>query len=290
MKHSSGSRKIVIGVIDGPVNLSHPALQGSQISTINNTQTSICGNVSSAACMHGTFIVGILAAMRGTKAPGICPSCKLLIYPVFEESSNVVSQPQILNRLFVPNITIERLSDAIIQTTRAGARIINLSLGPHSIWNISDKLHDAYNYACKNNVIIVAATGNHGMIGSSSLLRHPWITPVAACDEHGKISPMSNYGPSIANRGFMAPGVNIVSTSSDGEYTKGSGTSVAAPFVTGTIALLWSMFPDAKATELLYSIRKLYGTIPRRTIVPPLLNAEAIWNYLKYVFSKTQMI
>jgi subtilisin family serine protease len=272
MRHSSGKSKIVIGVIDGPANLTHPAFQGSQIHTVNDNQTSICRNASSVECMHGTFILGILAAMRGTKAPGICPSCKLLIYPVFKETSN--------------DLSLEELSDAIVQTIHAGAKIINLSLGPSSLWAISHKLHDAYNYASKNNVIIVAATGNYGMIGSSTLLSHPWITPVAACDEHGMISPMSNYGPSIANRGFMAPGVGIVSTSSKGEYTQGSGSSVAAPFVTGTIALLWSLFPSANAAQILYSIRNSAKN-RRGTIIPPLLNAEELYNTLKAILHKT---
>lgn len=286
MKHSSGDRNIVIGVIDGPANLSHPAFQGSQISTVNNNQTSICRNASSMACMHGTFVLGILAAMRGTNAPAICPNCKLLIYPVLKETNNELLQARTSNRLFVPNTTLEELSDAIMQTIRAGARIINLSLGSPSLWTISDKLHDAYNYASKNNVIIVAATGNHAMIGSTALLSHHWITPVAACDGYGMLSTISNYGPSIAKRGFMAPGVDVISTSSDGEYVKGSGTSVAAPFVTGTIALLWSLFPNANAAQILYSIRNS-AKYSRGTIMPPLLNAEALYNDLKAISQGT---
>ena len=37
------------------------------------------------ACMHGTFVAGILCAMRDLSAPGICPDCKVIWYPIFSE-------------------------------------------------------------------------------------------------------------------------------------------------------------------------------------------------------------
>ena len=60
--------------------------------------------------------------------------------------------------------------------------------------------------------IIVAASGNQGNIGSISLIHNQWIIPVAACNEYGRLDPMSNFGPSIGIRGLMAPGINITST------------------------------------------------------------------------------
>jgi subtilisin family serine protease len=78
----------------------------------------------------------------------------------------------------------------------------------------------------------------------------------------------------------MAPGVNIMSSYPGGKYTHMSGTSFAAPFVTGAIALLWSIFPYATPSEI---IKAITTTIPfkRRSIIPSLLNAEAAWNKLK---------
>ena len=58
-----------------------------------------------------------------------------------------------------------------------------------------------------------------------------------------------------------------------------SGTSAAAPFVTGAIALLWSLYPQASAAEIRQAI--LRPDIPRRSITPPLLNAEASWRLLQ---------
>ena len=77
------------------------------------------------------------------------------------------------------------------------------------------RLQEAYDYARQHGTIIVAASGNQGNIGSISLINNQWIIPVAACDEYGRLDSMSNFGKSIGNRGLMAPGVNITSTSSE---------------------------------------------------------------------------
>jgi subtilisin family serine protease len=147
---------------------------------------------------------------------------------------------------------------------------------------IYPELQQAYDYACKNNVILVAAAGNQGNIGSISLINHQWLTPVVACDENGRFSPRSNYGSSIGNRGLMAPGMNITSVSSEGQYTQMSGTSVACPFVSGTVALLWSLFPKAKAAQILYAIKKAASTNTKeRSIISPLLDAEEAWTLLE---------
>ena len=171
-------------------------------------------------------------------------------------------------------------------TINAGAKIINLSLGlDTSSLTVYDGLQQAYDYALRKGVIIVIAAGNQGNMGNVSLINHQWIIPVAACDENSRLDPMSNFGPSIGRRGLLAPGVNITSTYPGGQYGHISGTSFAAPFVTGTIALLWSMFPKATAAEIIHSV--VAGTSfshhhhHRRSIIPPLLNAEAAWNRLK---------
>jgi subtilisin family serine protease len=141
-------------------------------------------------------------------------------------------------------------------------------------------LKEAYAYALRHGVILVAAAGNQGSIGYVTMLDHHWLIPVAACDNQGRIDPISNFGCSISRRGFLAPGVNITSTSPNQQYTKMSGTSVAAPFVTGTIALLWSIFPQASANEIISSL--FLNRIINRTIIPPLLNAHQAYLLLKH--------
>ncbi len=55
----------------------------------------------------------------------------------------------------------------------------------------------------------------------------------------------SNLGSSIARRGLMAPGDAVTSLGTNGQTVTSGGTSAATPFVTGAIALLWSIFPPS---------------------------------------------
>jgi subtilisin family serine protease len=283
MKVSSGHPDIRIGIVDGPVDLNHPAFQGSRIDTIEDSQKEACKNASDLACIHGTFVTGIICAKRGVSAHAICPDCQIIINPIFgKEKTNIRTENDDSSTL--PNATPEELPNAIMATINAGAKIINLSLGLDTTsLTVYDGLQQAYDYALRKGVIIVIAAGNQGNMGNVSLINHQWIIPVAACDENSRIHPMSNFGPSIGRRGLLAPGVNITSTYPGGQYGHMSGTSFAVPFVTGTIALLWSMFPKATAAEIIHSV--VAGTSSShhhpRSIIPPLLNAEAAWNRLK---------
>ena len=257
MAISTGKLDVVIGLIDGPIDFSHSAFQGANITTVKNSQYAACRSANSIACMHGTFIAGMLCARRGLTAPAICPDCKLLLYPIFAEGE----KEEGLNRkrnagLLLPSTTPKELSNAIIETVDAGAKIINISAGLSISSLVTYKeLDDAYDYAMRNGVIVVAAAGNQGNIGGYlSILSDQWVIPVAACDEHGRLDPMSNFGPSIGSRGLMAPGVNIASTSPNGGYAQMSGTSFAVPFVTGGIALLWSIFSNVAPMVIIQGV------------------------------------
>ena len=142
-------------------------------------------------------------------------------------------------------------------------------------------LQEAYDYSLQNGVIIVVAAGNQGCIGNVSLINHQWVIPVAACNENGELDPTSNYGPSIGNRGVMAPGTNIRSTFPGGQYTRMNGTSFAAAFVTATLALLWSVFPSTSATELIHCLRIGSSNGRHRSITPSLLNVETTYHLLE---------
>jgi subtilisin family serine protease len=283
MEDSSGRSDIVIGLIDGPVDLEHPAFRQSRIRTIRESQSIACRDASSIACSHGTFVAGILCAKRALSAPGICPNCEIILKPVFSEDSKNKNNKENKkdDEVFFPSTSPEELAVSITETVDAGAQIINLSLGlSTSSLTIYYRLQEAYDYALKNGVIIVVAAGNQGSIGNISLINHRWPIPVAGCNEEGRFDGTSNFGPSIGNRGVMAPGINITSTLPGGQYAQMSGTSFAAPFVTGSIALLWSMFPNATPVDIIHSITRVIS-FNRRSIIPPLLNVEAAWNKLK---------
>jgi subtilisin family serine protease len=77
----------------------------------------------------------------------------------------------------------------------------------------------------------------------------------------------------VGRRGLLAPGEGVVSLRAEGEPLTSGGTSVAAPFVTGTIALLWSIYPRASAAEVKHTVMMSASGRRRTTIVPSLLDA-----------------
>jgi subtilisin family serine protease len=125
----------------------------------------------------------------------------------------------------------------------------------------------------------VVAAGNQGTLGSSILTRHPWVVPVAACDQRGRPTTESNLGRSIGQRGVSAPGEAVTSLGADGGSLTLGGTSVAVPFVTGAIALLRSEFPSASAANVRLAITRASAD-RRASVVPPLLNASAAYDAL----------
>ena len=275
LEGTRGRPEIKIGLIDGPVVLKHPELATENILEVPGEFAGACALSSSAACKHGTFVAGMLLAKRGSAAPAICPGCSLLVRPIFRETSSTNGQ--------MPNATPEQLASAIAETVDAGAQILNLSASlVQPLAKGEGALRSALDYAAQRAVIVVAAAGNQGLVGSSVITRHPWVIPVAGCDLKGRPISQSNLGNSIGMRGVLSPGDNVTSLGSAGQLVTFSGTSVAAPFVTGTVALLWSEFPTASAAELLLAVR---GTRrPSRTaIVPPLLDA---WSAHQFMLSR----
>jgi subtilisin family serine protease len=273
MERTSGRREIVIGLLDGPVAMTHPDLVSANLRELPGKQAGTSAQASSAAYLHGTFVAGILCAQRGSAAPAICPSCTLLVRPIFLETTSTSGQ--------MPSATPEALAAAMIETIEAGARVLNLSVALAQPSTRGERVvEEALDYAVSRGVIPVAAAGNQGTLGSTAITRHPWVLPVVACDRQGRPMRASNLGSSLARRGLMAPGEAITSLGANGPPLTFGGTSAATPFVTGAIALLWSEFPAAIATDIRYAVTQ--ASAPRRpTVVPPLLNAWGAYNMLK---------
>jgi subtilisin family serine protease len=269
MGRTVGRREIVIGLVDGPIATNHPDLASDAICEIPGRISGSCTKTNTTACLHGTFVAGILCAKRGSIAPALCPNCTLLTYPIFAETASGSIQ--------VASATPEDLTTAIFACVEAGACILNLSL---ALTQCSSKgqrgLGDALDHAARRGVIVVAAAGNQGTVGSTAITRHPWVIPVVACDLKGRPIRESNLGRSIGRGGLRAPGDGITSLGARGEPVTLGGTSVAAPFVTGAIALVWSEFPTATAAEVKAAVTQSF--IRRRaTVTPPLLDAWAAY-------------
>ncbi len=161
MERTSGIPEIKIGLVDGPVVTQHNDLASEHFREIPGNNAASCTQANSTACGHGTFIAGILSAQRDSPAPAICPNCTLLIRPIFAETTS--------GREHMPSATPQELAAAILECLNAGARVINLSLalaqpstkGEHA-------LEEVLNLALRRGVLIVAAAGNQGTLGSSA--------------------------------------------------------------------------------------------------------------------------
>ncbi len=143
-----------------------------------------------------------------------------------------------------------------------GAKILNNSWGGYGY---SRALYEAIDRARAAGVLFVAAAGNEEnnndvfpMYPASYPLEN--IVSVAAIDRRDRLADFSNYGLKTVHLG--APGVEIYSSTadSDSSYDLWDGTSMAAPHVSGTAALILSRYPSADLEEL--RARIILGTVP----------------------------
>ena len=190
---------------------------------------------------HGSFVAGIIGAAgsNGLGISGIAPEAVLL--PV-----------KILDCL--GGGTAADAAQAILYAGRMGARVANISFGADGeSQTLTNAIREAYN---KYAMVIVAATGNEGIDRVSFPARLPEAFAVASSGTPGNAnerSPFSDWGREVA---FAAPGQNIVSTVPlrfcnngwfcvEGQpYAIASGTSFAAPIVSGLAALIVSRHPN----------------------------------------------
>jgi subtilisin family serine protease len=273
MDRTSGRPEVKIALIDGPVVMSHPELANQYVRAIPENGSIACTQANSTACMHGTFVAGILFAKRGSVAPAICPGCTVLVRPIFAETTAESGA--------TPSATPEELTQAILDCIEMGARVLNVSasLSQPSL-NSARALEAALDQAARRGVLVIVAAGNQGALGTTAITRHPWVIPVVAYDLHGRPMNHSNLGHSIGRLGLGAPGDEITSLGADGRTVTWSGTSAATPFVSGAIALLWSEFPTATAAQVKFTVTQGHG--PRRTtVIPPLLDAWAAYQRMR---------
>jgi subtilisin family serine protease len=189
----------------------------------------------------------------------------LLVRPVFTESEAKLEA--------MPAAEPDDLALAIVQTVQAGARIVNLSVGiPSTSSHVNSDLNRALDFAARHGALVIAAAGNQSFVGTTEITQHSWVIPVVSCDLNGRLTQESNLSASTGRRGLIAPGRGLSVRSSDGCLVPLQGTSIATPFVSGTAALLMSLYPDVPVACVRHAL--LVGVMARRrSIVPPLLNA-----------------
>jgi subtilisin family serine protease len=195
---------------------------------------------------HGTHVAGIIVA-KGLKMPqGVAPLCRIL-------AVRTLAAMRDGDQLVGAGIT-DNINTAIKWAVDAGADVINASLGiRHTDGGLPHQ--EVIAYALSRGVTVVAASGNDGLPEKYYPGALPGVIAVGAGDPRGEVASFSSYGAEVS---LIAPGTTIISTDTNGGYKMASGTSQAAPFVAGAIALLKSQalrhgqaLSDADVKELL---------------------------------------
>jgi subtilisin family serine protease len=218
---NQGKDTVKIGIVDTGVDLEHPDLKDKLLEGYNALEP---GKPPKDDARHGTHVSGIASAIgnNGVGVAGLAPNCKIL--PVKVLSAN--------------DGTIESISAGLIWAADNGADVVNMSLGTYTE---NQTLGEAVKYALDKNVVCIATMGNDNTEKKRYPAAYPGMIAVGSTDENDKKSSFSNFGPWMT---VSAPGSNILSTlptyMSNGGYGKMSGTSMAAPLVTGLAALVRS--------------------------------------------------
>lgn len=180
---------------------------------------------------HGTAVAAVLAA-RAREVPGVAPKIRLMDVR-FLDSRGLFYEKDWKN-----------LARAIDYAVRNGARIINLSLTAKV--PPPREVEEALRRAWEQRVIVVSIAGNEGREGVNFLARYPFVLCVAATDKDDRPAWFSNRGPEVD---LSAPGADIPALLPGGAVGTFSGTSFAAPHVSGTLALILSASPGLSGHE-----------------------------------------
>jgi hypothetical protein len=230
----------VIAIVDTGVDYNHPDLAGKVKKGhdfVNNDNDPMDDN------SHGTHVAGIAAANsnNGQGIAGIAWNSKILAIKVLDSQGTG------------PWATI---ASGIKAAADGGAKVINLS-----IWGATSAsvLKDAVDYAVAKGVLVVAIAGN----GGNSTLQYPGAYSNVFCVGNTTSSDArhntSTFGPQVD---IAAPGTSIYSTIPNGGYGFKTGTSMAAPVISGSAAVVWSYFPSWTAGQVRARLENTAAPLP----------------------------
>jgi len=202
-----------IAICDTGVDTDHPDLAGRIADGAKDHSGSGTGYKDYQG--HGTHVAGIAAA--GGSLIGAAPGAKILPMKVLGDTGSGSSF---------------RIAQGIKDAADKGADVINLSLGGSSP---DPYTRAAIEYAISKGVWVVAAAGNDGRAADNFPGHFPSSVAVAAVDRNAKRAGFSTINP---ENDVAAPGSSILSTLPGGKYGTLSGTSMATPYVAGSLAIV----------------------------------------------------
>ncbi|KRP35838.1 MAG: hypothetical protein ABS34_09925 [Opitutaceae bacterium BACL24 MAG-120322-bin51] len=200
---------VLVGILDSGIE-AHPQFDDVYIVHIDLAG----GGVAGPGASHGTAVASIIAGSEG-----IAPAAELLVVRVLDDQG--------LGNSF-------HVAEGIVQAVDLGVDVLNMSLG---VYQDTQLMREAIRYAEDHDVIMVAAAGNDGYSQMPYPAAYPQVLSVTAVDRVGRQALFPNQSSSID---FAAPGVGVLTAKEDGGTMLFSGTSAAAPFVTGTLASILS--------------------------------------------------
>jgi subtilisin family serine protease len=275
---SKGDPSVKVAVVDDGLDLRHEMFRGRIVEAYNVFRRD---DRLSTGEGHGTHVAGLAVGSDAKVAQGVtgvAPKCKLMPVQVFDNGM----------------CTMSSLVAGIMYAVHKGADVVNVSVGPsmamlqgQPVSRLEEIARDAFKPAQKvwnriyevaraHKCIIVFASGNETLLASSyPQLRSSATINVAAINPNGKLSFFSNYG----SRGYMvgasvsAPGEDIISAfPAPKNYEIADGTSMAAPIVTGTVALMKSVNRNITVTQALSVLRSTGKNLV--TTAGPMIQAD----------------
>lgn len=229
---TTGSPEIKIAILDSGIDQDHEDLAEKIVANQNFSTSPSVDDLFG----HGTHIASIAGAItdQNKGVAGVGYNSSLMNVKVLDDNGKGSDST---------------IAHGIIWATDNGAKVINMSLGGPEA---SKTLEDAVNYAWSRGVVVVAAAGNDGNSSPYYPACYANCISVAATDQNDKKVDFSNYGSWVD---VAAPGMNIFGTLPNHanylhqqgcplNYGSLSGTSMAAPFVSGLAALIWATSPD----------------------------------------------
>lgn len=224
-----GASSITISVVDQGIQYDHPNLEAGYENGYDFVQNNDDPYPVSEGENHGTHVGGIAAGGtdNGVGHAGIS-NCSMLSARALDDSGGGA---------------LSDIADAITWSADQGAEIINLSLGGGGY---TETMKNAVSYALSAGSLPVAAAGNDGQRSVSYPAAYEECLAVSALDPDGSMAWYSNWGEEIE---LTAPGSDVVSSVNFDDYARFSGTSMAAPVVSGVAGLALSRW-ELSASDL----------------------------------------
>ncbi|MFE3866116.1 S8 family serine peptidase [Streptomyces goshikiensis] len=231
---------MIIGLIDGPPDTSHPSLAGASLKVLTPwwlPPTPLDPEIHHAEAKHGTWTASVLVGQHGTNLPGLAPRCRVLVMHC------PVARP---DRYNVPDPLSQ--ARAIEELTEAGAQIIQhtqpANLHYSASTEVDDTLKRVIDRAISRGVLVTVPAGNthsrHYVVPATL----PGVLVVGAQRADGTMFDFSNHNPSLQGHGIVARCEALLgATPGDGDIKvpKEIGTCFPTTLVTGSAALLLSL-------------------------------------------------